>query len=316
MPVSILSTKLYVPHPQPNCVLRPHLTARLLAGMERPGTWALVSGPAGFGKTTLLSEFIEQYRQPVAWLTLDGADNDPIRFWTHFIAACQSLEAGVGEAALGLFRSTQPAPEDAVPTILINDLAGREHKLVLVLDDYHVIQNPAIHSAVSFLLDHLPDNLHIIFSTRIDPPWPLARFRARSQLIEIRAADLRFTEAEAADFLSRTMELNLSQMEIASISTRTEGWIAGLQLAALSMRGRERYRQFRQGVYRQPCLRGRLPGRGSAAAPVGGNAGIPAADLHPGALERRSVRSRQRVPGWAGGADGTPPGEHVCPAIG
>ena len=239
MPVSILSTKLYVPHPQPNCVLRPQLTARLLAGIERPNTWALVSGPAGFGKTTLLSEFIEQYRQPVAWLGLDGADNDPIRFWTHLIAACQTLESGVGEAALGLFRSPQPAPEDVVPTILINDLVGREHKLVLVLDDYHVIQNPAIHSAISFLLDHIPDNLHIIFSTRVDPPWPLARFRARGQLIEIRAADLRFTEAEAADFLSRTMELNLSRMEIASISTRTEGWIAGLLLAALSMRGRK-----------------------------------------------------------------------------
>lgn len=236
MPVSILATKLYIPHPQPNAVLRPQLTARLLEGINRPNTWGLVSGPAGFGKTTLVSEFIKQYRQPVAWLALDDADNDPIRFWTYFIAACQALEAGIGAAALGLFHSPLPVPEDAIPTILINDLAGRPDRLVLILDDYHVIQNPAIHSGIAFLLDHLPEPFHIIFSTRIDPPWPMARFRSRGQLIEIRAADLRFSEQEATDFLSRTMGLALAPQDIAALEARTEGWIAGLQLAALSMR--------------------------------------------------------------------------------
>ena len=200
MPVSILSTKLYIPHPRPNGVLRPHLTDRLLAGIERPSTWTLLSGPAGFGKTTLLGEFVEQLRQPVAWVSLDEGDNDPIRFWSYLIAACQSVRPGVGESALALFHSPQPLPDDAIPTILINDLAGLESDLVLVLDDYHVIQNRAIHAALSFLLDHLPDKLHIVLSTRVDPPWPLARFRARNQLIEVRASDLRFTTEEAAAF--------------------------------------------------------------------------------------------------------------------
>jgi len=238
MAVPILSTKLFPPYPQSNGVLRPCLSHKLLDGIACPGAWTLLSGPAGFGKTTLLSEFIELYRQPVAWLSLDATDNDPIRFWTYFIAACQSVRAGVGEAALALFRMPQAVPEGAVPTILINDISGQEHEFVLVLDDYHVIQNQAIHSAVSYFLDHLPDHLRIIFSTRIDPPWPLARFRSRGQLIEIRAADLRFTEEEAAKFLNQTMELNLTKNEITSLETRTEGWIAGLQMAAISMQGR------------------------------------------------------------------------------
>lgn len=239
MPISILSTKIYIPHPQSNGVRRPRLANLLLEGVARPGAWILLSGPAGFGKTTLLGEFIEQYGKPVAWLSLDTADNDPIRFWSHFIAACQSVRHGFGEGALALFRTPQPVPEDAVPTVLINDIEGQEKDLVLVLDDYHVIQNQAIHSALFFLLEHLPEHLHILFSTRVDPPWPLARFRSRGCLIEIRAADLRFNEQEAADFLNRTMGLSLSPLVIASLEARTEGWIAGLQLAALSMRGRE-----------------------------------------------------------------------------
>jgi len=242
--VPILSTKLYHPHPQSNGVLRPRLSDKLLAGLARPYTWALLSGPAGFGKTNLLGEFIELYPQPVAWLSLDTADNDPIRFWTYFIAACQSIRAGVGEAALALFRSPQPVPEDAVPTILINDMAEEELDLVLILDDYHVIQNQAIHSGISFLLAHLPEHLHVIFSTRVDPPWPLARYRSQGLLTEIRAVDLRFTEGEAAIFMNQTMGLNLTSDEVASLESRTEGWIAGLQLAALSMRGREDISEF------------------------------------------------------------------------
>lgn len=239
MSTPLLSTKLYIPRLQPGGIRRARLSDRLLSGLAAPGAWALLSGPAGFGKTTLLGEFIERYQKPVAWLSLDAADNDPARFWTYFVTACQSIQPGLGESALALFRSPQPVPVEAVPTVLINALAGQTQDLVLVLDDYHLIQDQAIHAAMSFLLEHAPDRLHLVFSTRIDPPWPLARFRSHGRLVEIRAVDLRFTEAEAADFLSHTMQLTISPADIAALDVRTEGWIAGLQLAALSMRGRD-----------------------------------------------------------------------------
>jgi LuxR family maltose regulon positive regulatory protein len=175
VPVSLLSTKLFIPRLQAGGVSRPRLTEKLLAGVNRPGTFTLLSGPAGFGKTTLLGEFVAQLQKPVAWVSLDEGDNDPIRFWTYLISACQSVQVGVGESALALFRSPQPLPEEAVPTILINDVAELQHNLVLILDDYHVIQNQSVHTAVAFLLDHLPDKLHIVLSTRLDPPWPLAQ---------------------------------------------------------------------------------------------------------------------------------------------
>jgi LuxR family transcriptional regulator, maltose regulon positive regulatory protein len=238
VPVSIISSKFYIPHVRENGVLRPRLTDVLLAGVNRPGTFVLLSGPAGFGKSTLLSEFVTQLKKPVVWLSLDEGDNDPVRFWTYLIGALQSVRPGMGEPALELLKSPLPLPEDAIPTILINDFNGSESDLVLVLDDFHSIKNGALHSAFSFLLDHVPDKLHIVLSTRIDPPWPLARLRVRNQLIEIRAKDLRFTTEEAAAFLNQVMGLNLSAEDVAALETRTEGWIAGLQLAALSMRGR------------------------------------------------------------------------------
>lgn len=199
----------------------------------------MVSGPAGFGKTTLLSEFAALYARPVAWLSLDEGDNDPTRFWRHLIAACQRVQETIGETALALLDSAQPLPAEAIPASIINDLVGLESDLVLVLDDFHAIQNATIHLALSFLLDHWPVRFRLVVSTRIDPPWPLARFRARNQLIEIRAQDLRFTTEEAASFLNRMMGLNLAQEEIVALGVRTEGWIAGLQLAALSMKGRK-----------------------------------------------------------------------------
>ena len=218
---------------------RPHLTERLLSGVGQPGTLVLLSGPAGFGKTTLLSEFVARLARPVAWLSLDEGDNDPTRFWSHWIAACQRVQDGIGETALALLGSAQPLPAEAIPASISNDLAELETDLVLVLDDFHTIQNETIHLAISFLLDHLPERLHLIVSTRVDPPWPLARFRARNQLLEIRAQDLRFTTEEAASFLNRMMGLSLANEDIAALEVRTEGWIAGLQLAALSMKGRK-----------------------------------------------------------------------------
>lgn len=234
----ILATKLYVPPTRANAVVRPHLTEKLLSGVSRPGSFTLVSGPAGFGKTTLLSEFVTRCQRPATWVSLDEGDNDPVRFWTYLITACQSILEDVGESALELLSAPQRLPDDTIPTILINDLATHDRSIVLVLDDYHEIQNPSIHASLLFLLDHLPHNFHIIVSTRTDPPWPLVRYRARNRLIDIRARDLRFAVREAAEFLNHTMGLALSAAEVAALEKRTEGWIAGLQLAALSMQGR------------------------------------------------------------------------------
>ncbi|MCC6147218.1 MAG: hypothetical protein IT308_06575 [Anaerolineaceae bacterium] len=199
----------------------------------------MLSSPAGFGKTTLLSECVSQIQQPVAWVSLDEGDNDPARFWSYLIAACQTAYAGVGAPAQALLQSPQPLLAETIPTILVNDIASLDQELVLVLDDYHVIQDVTIQAAFSFLLDHLPGKLHVLISTRIDPPWSLARFRARNQLVEIRAQDLRFTTEEAAAFLNKVMGLHLKSEDTVALEERTEGWIAGLQLAALSMQGRE-----------------------------------------------------------------------------
>ncbi len=238
MPVSILSTKLYIPPARANGVSRPRLIQKLLTGLDQPGSFALLSGPAGFGKTTLLSEFVAALRQPVAWVSLDAGDDEPIQFWSYVIAACQSIQAEIGESALSLLQLPQALPGETVPSILINDLTALAYDLTLILDDYHVIRNDSIHAALAFLLEHLPKNLHVVVSTRVDPPWSLARFRVRNQLVEIRAQDLRFTMKEAASFLNRMMELKLTTEDVETLEERTEGWAAGLQLAALSMKGR------------------------------------------------------------------------------
>ena len=238
MSVSLLSTKLYTPRRQPHAIARLRLTGTLLDGLQRPGAIALISAPAGFGKTTLLSEFVSQLRQPAAWLSLDDGDNDPIRFWSYLIAACQAVAPTVGESASALLQSSPQVPEEAIPTILINDLARLDRKVVLIVDDYHVIHNPSIHAALSFLLEHLPASLYLVVSTRVDPPWPLARLRVRQQLVETRALDLRFNADETAAFLNQAMGLDLSAEDMTALEARTEGWIASLQLAALSMKGR------------------------------------------------------------------------------
>jgi LuxR family maltose regulon positive regulatory protein len=238
MPIPLLSTKFYIPRTRPGAVARPRLSSKLLEGIQRPGTLLLVSCPAGFGKTTLLSEFVQGLEIPPAWISLDEADNDPIRFWAAVITALQRIRPGTGEAALGLLEMPVSLPDEAIPTLLVNELAAVEDAIVLILDDYHVIRDQAIQTAFGFLLDHLPDNLHIVVSTRMDPPWPLARFRARNQLVELRSADLRFSSEETLAFLNDTMSLQLSPAEAAALEARTEGWAASLQLAAVSMQGR------------------------------------------------------------------------------
>ncbi len=236
MSTPILATKLYAPPPQPRIVPRLRLIERLDEGVHRRLT--LLSAPAGFGKTTLLGEWVAGCERPAAWVSLDEADNDPTRFLAYLVAALQTIEADIGAGVLGALQSPQPPTESALTTLL-NELATVPHEFVLVLDDYHVIDAEPVDDALAFLIEHLPPRMHLIIATREDPQLPLARLRARGQLSEVRAADLRFTPSEAAEFLEGVMGLNLRAEDIAAVETRTEGWIAGLQLAAISMRGRE-----------------------------------------------------------------------------
>ena len=235
MPTPILATKLYTPPPRENVVLRPYLIERLNEGLRRKLT--LVSAPAGFGKTTLLSERLAGRDQPAAWLSLDEGDNDPACFWLHFIAALQSVVLNIGAEALDALQSPQLPPIESILTSLLNEIASIPDDFILVLDDYHTVDSRQIDNALAFLVERLPPQMHLIIATREDPDLPLARLRARNQLVELRDKDLRFTETEAAEFLNQAMGLRLSIEDIAALETRTEGWIAGLQLAALSMQG-------------------------------------------------------------------------------
>src|SRR5215208_1553036 len=237
MSTSILATKLYIPQPQPRVVLRPRLIERLNEGLQRRQT--LISAPAGFGKTTLLSEWVATLPRPAAWLSLDEGDNDPTRFLAYLVAALRTIAPDVGEGALGMLRSPQPPPTESVTTALLNEISTIPYDLVLVLDDYHVIDAEAVDEALAFVLEHMPPRMHLVMATREDPQLRLARLRARDQLTEVRAADLRFAPSEAAEFFDEVMGLELSAEEVVALEERTEGWIAGLQLAALSMRGRE-----------------------------------------------------------------------------
>ncbi|MBP7686429.1 MAG: tetratricopeptide repeat protein [Thermoflexales bacterium] len=236
MPAPILATKLYVPSPRDKAVPRSRLIERLNEGARRKLT--LISAPAGFGKTTLLSEWLAARQGLAAWLSLDEGDNDPVRFWSHVMAALQTRVANLGAAALGALQIPQPPPTETLLTTLLNEIATLADNFILVLDDYHVIDSQSVDQALTFLVEHLPPQLRLVIATREDPPLPLARLRVRGQLTELRAADLRFTPAEAADFLNRVMGLNLATEDIAALEHRTEGWIAGLQLAAISMQGR------------------------------------------------------------------------------
>lgn len=229
----LLASKLHVPPARAHLVSRP----RLLARIAEPRPLLLVSAPAGFGKTTLVSEGTQT--AGVGWLSLDDDDNDPPRFLAYAVASLRGLIPGAGETALALLQSPQSPPLKTILTSLVNDLSAAPAPFALVLDDYHAITAQPIHDALAFLIDHLPPQMRLILITRADPPLPLARMRARNQLTEIRAADLRFTPEEAADFLNRAMGLALTAGDVAALEQRTEGWIAGLQLAALSLQGRQ-----------------------------------------------------------------------------
>jgi LuxR family maltose regulon positive regulatory protein len=237
MAAPILATKLYIPPHRPKVVLRNHLIERLNESLSASRKLTLISAAAGFGKTTLVSEWIASCERPVAWLSLDEGDNDLAGFLTYLVAALQSVEANIGAGILNALQSPQPPSTESILTALLNEIAAFRDNFVLALDDYHVIDSKPVDEALTFLLEHLPPQMHLVIATREDPHLPLARLRSRGQLTELRAADLRFTPAETADFLNQVMGLNLSAEDIAALETRTEGWIAGLQLAAISMQG-------------------------------------------------------------------------------
>jgi LuxR family maltose regulon positive regulatory protein len=241
---AVLATKLFPPARRAQLVARPRIAKRLDTSLDAGHRLTLVSAPAGFGKTTLLSDWLtdldqRQSHTEVGWLSLDDGDNDLMRFLTHLLAALRSAELDVDAAIL---ESSSTAPAAETLTRILNDVARAregepEKQWIVVLDDYHAIEASEVQEAVTFLLDHLPDQLHLVMATRSDPPLPLARLRSRGQLNEVRAADLRFTPSEAREFLNQVMGLELTAADVDALENRTEGWIAGLQLAALSLRG-------------------------------------------------------------------------------
>jgi LuxR family maltose regulon positive regulatory protein len=236
----LLSSKYRVPIQRPGVVGRRRLTERVDAVTTRAALTVL-SAPAGFGKTTLLTDWLAEaakHNTAVAWLSLDQHDNDPVLFWTYVATAVRAAVPAIGDAALELLASSSPSIGAALAALL-NELDDYDGNLVLALDDYHVIEAREVHDGMSFIVEHQPPQLHLILASRVDPPLPLAQLRARGQLIEVRAADLRFTAEEAASYLNDSMVLGLNEDDVAALEGRTEGWIAALQLAALSLRDRE-----------------------------------------------------------------------------
>jgi LuxR family transcriptional regulator, maltose regulon positive regulatory protein len=246
MAAPILATKLYIPQARPGVVTRPRLIDRLNNGLAMGCKLTLISASAGFGKTTLVSEWSVNCGRQVAWLSLDEGDSDLVRFISYLVAALQTIKGGLGQGLLAALQSRQPPQTEAFLTSLLNEITNVPDDFILVFDDYHVIDFEPVENAVIFLIEHMPSQMHLVIATREDPHLPIARLRARGQVAELRAADLRFTPAEAAEFLNQVMGLNLAAEDIAALETRTEGWIAGLQLAALSMQGRSDVTSFIQ----------------------------------------------------------------------
>ena len=253
MSAPILLTKLFIPENRPELVSRSHLVDQLNNGLHRKLT--LISAPAGFGKTTVVTNWLHSQEGDdaspflIGWLSLDEDDNDPVRFLTYLITALNripGLETEIGVGALQMAQASQPPPPQTILTAVINEIAMITNKIVLVIDDYHLIDSQPVHDALIFLLENLPPQLHLVITTREDPPLQISRLRTRGQLNEFRAVHLRFSTAETDEFLNQIMGLGLSTQDIAALEKRTEGWVAGLQLAAISMQGRTDISNFIQ----------------------------------------------------------------------
>jgi len=240
----LLATKLYIPPARKNLVPRMRLIHLLNDAWQQDKRLTLVSAPAGYGKTTLVTEWLRGLQTKSAWLSLDESDNDPSRFLAYLIAALQMVEGNMGEKTRNILQSPQPLPPEVVLTALINEIVAIPTPFVLALDDYHLIEALPIHQQLGFLIEHQPPQMHLVVITREDPPLPLARLRARGQMAEIRQDALRFSPEECVDFLLRVTGLNLTEEDITALERRTEGWIAGLQLASLSMLGRSDLKVF------------------------------------------------------------------------
>ncbi len=238
METPLLATKLLVPTAKPGLVARPLLLERLNA--VRSYGFVLVSAPAGFGKTTLLSEWTRaQSKVRPAWVSLDEGDNDPVRFWDYFIAALKTFQPGCAKNILPLLHSSRPPSTKPMLTALINDLQGTKGDVAIILDDYHLIETQQIHDGIVYLIEHQPAQVHLVIAARADPPLPLARFRGKGTMLEIRTDDLRFTQDDAAGLLRELETPEVSNRDIAALTERTEGWVVGLKMAALSMKGRK-----------------------------------------------------------------------------
>ncbi len=244
MSPQLLVTKLYTPPARKGLVTRQRLIQLLNDAWQQDKKLILVSASAGYGKTTLVTEWLRGLQEKSAWLSLDETDNDPTRFLAYLIAALQIIDKSIGDKTQAMLQSPQPLPPEVVLTTLINEIALTPQSFILVLDDYHLIQTLPIHKQLDFLVEHLPAQMHLVIITREDPPLPLSRLRACGQMVEIRQNDLRFLPEECADFLQRIMGLNLETDDITALERRTEGWIVGLQLAAISMQGRDDLSNF------------------------------------------------------------------------
>lgn len=244
MTETLLTTKFYVPPLRSELISRRHLVEKLMQGLDC--SLILVSAPAGYGKTTVLSDLVHNIEPDIktTWISLDSTDNDPVTFWNYFITALGNIEQGIGDDALSILHSPGSSPADLLLTTLINEINKITSDFFFILDDYHVIESQPVHEAVTFLLDHIPGKMHLVIATRTDPPLPLARLRGRRSMIEIRTNDLRFTHDETDDFFNRFININLDREDIEALTIRTEGWITGLQMAALSMRGHDNIHAF------------------------------------------------------------------------
>jgi len=291
MPDRLLETKFHTPLWRSDGVIRLRLLEQLQAGLKDQRKLTLVAAPAGYGKTTLITSWLYSFKEPTRniWLSLEKSDNEPARFLSYWVTAWNRISDFVPENILELLDAPQLPPFQIIMDEVINALARLEDPAILVLDDTHVITNPLIHEMLDYFLEHQPRQAHLVINTRSDPPLPLARLRARSQMVEIRASDLRFTEEEAGHFFNQSMQLVLDDKDIQSL----EIWLAARSVGAQKPAGSTK---FCGDIPRQPPLCVGLSGGGSHSPARGRCSQIPYSDFHPGTLQRRIVRSSHRIP--------------------